>query len=57
MVKGERVTISQDTKKSLAKMAKPFEKFDDCIKRVLDCTCHKETKKSEQNDDDVEEKP
>jgi len=57
MVKGERITISPNTKKSLAKMAKPFEKFDDCIKRALDCACHQETKKSEQNDDVVEEKP
>ncbi len=55
MVKGERITISSDTKKSLAKMAKPFEKFDDCIKRVIDCACHKETKKSKQNDVVVEE--
>ena len=55
MVKGERVTISPETKKSLAKIAKPFEKFDDCIKRVLDCACHKETKKSKQNQKEPEQ--
>jgi len=47
MAKGERITISPDTKKSLGKIAKPFEKFDDCIKRVLDCVCQQEIEKSE----------
>lgn len=40
----KRVTVSDDTLEKIEPMAKPFEKFDDCIKRVIDCACNQETK-------------
>lgn len=55
MVKGERITISADTKDNLAKIAKPFEKFDDCIKRVLECSCIEKEIKSEQKPTESEQ--
>jgi hypothetical protein len=46
-MKGDRITISQETKNGLAKFAKPFESEDDCLKRILSCSCvQDEMKKS-----------
>jgi len=53
----KRITVSDDTIQKIEPFAKPFEKFDDCIKRILDCKCRQETKKPKQNDDAVKEKP
>lgn len=50
----KRVTVSDDTIKKIEPLAKPFEKFDDCIKRVIDCAYTKETKKSEKNQKESE---
>ena len=51
MVKGKRVTISPDTKDSLAKMAKPFETIDECLQRLISCECVKNKMESPENDD------
>ncbi len=55
MVKGERVTISTDTKASLAKMAKPFESVDECLKRLISLECVKNEIESAEGDDVVAE--
>ncbi len=51
----KRVTVSDDTIQKIEPLAKPFEKFDDCIKRVLDCVCHKEIEKLEQKSTETEQ--
>ena len=51
MVKGERVTISQDTKNSLSKIAKPFESVDDCLQRLISFECVKNKIESVENED------
>ena len=50
MVKGERVTISPDTKASLSKMAKPFETVDECLQRLISCECIKNEIESPEED-------
>jgi hypothetical protein len=48
----KRVTVSDDTMQKIEPLAKPFEKFDDCLKRVLECSCiTKETKQPESKED------
>ena len=51
MTKGNRITLSDDTKNGLAKLAKPFESVDDCLQRVLTCKCvQKEMEKQEKDE-------
>lgn len=38
-MKGDRITISPETKDGLAKFAKPFESIDDCLKRLITRDC------------------
>lgn len=54
-MKGDRITISQETKDGLAKFAKPFESVDDCLKRLITCDCvQNEMKQSETNQEEKE---
>jgi len=53
---GNRISISEDNMKKLAKVRRDFETPDECLKRLFDCSCvKKEIQK--QNDDVVEEEP
>jgi len=51
MSKGKRVTIPENTLKDLAKMAKPFESPEDCIKRILSCKGVKKEMNEQEKDD------
>ena len=55
-MKGDRITISQETKNGLAKFAKPFESADDCLKRILSCSCVQDEIKKSQDMQEVKEK-
>ena len=58
MTTGKRVTISENTVKGLAKIAKPFESPEDCIQRILSCKCvRNEMAKSKKDEVAVAEKP
>ena len=54
MAKGNRITLSNETKNELAELAKPFETPDECINRLLSCNCVKEEMK-EENEKSLEE--
>ena len=49
----KRVTVSDDTIQKMEPLAKPFESVDDCLQRILECSCiKKEMKKGKQEKDD-----
>ena len=55
---GKQIRLSQDTMSELKKIGEPFETVDDCLKRVLGCSCVKkemrEQAESEFSDTDIE---
>ena len=52
---GKQARLSPEVMKKLKDVGQPFETVDDCLKRVLGCSCIKEEMTEKQDNEDKED--
>ena len=52
---GKQARLSPETMDALREVGKPFESVDDCLQRVLGCSCVKKEMKNQNEGDEVED--